>query len=336
MRLAKHTFCALKRIFLAAPCAVGGQAVLEGVMMRNDNNLAVAVRLNDGSITVGRMPWFKLSNSPVLQKPFLRGFPVLIETMVNGIKALNFSARQAGLEESGEELKSWHIALTLVASIALALGLFVVLPHLFSLFMEFLGYSGGLNSLSFHAWDGLFKFALFIAYIAGISFLPDIHRVFQYHGAEHKVIWAYEKEEPLNAASAMRMSRLHPRCGTTFLLFVLSIAILLHTVSVPAALYFWTPENPVLKHAAVIVFKLFLMIPISAIAYEAIKASSRLKDPFVGAILRFPGLFLQLLTTRAPNADQVDVALVALKEALASDAPAMEIPAYHCLEEGAC
>ena len=326
----------LKSILLAAPCAVGGQAVLEGIMMRSKDRLSVAVRLPDGSIGVKNMPWFSLTNSAFLKKPFIRGFPILLETMVNGIKTLNLSAKLAGVEDSENELKSWHLVLTLVFSIAMALGLFVVLPHLFSLGMEWLGFSGGLNSISFHAWDGLFKFMLFISYIVAISFLPDIYRVFQYHGAEHKAIWAYEREVPLNVKSAMEMSRLHPRCGTTFLLFVLSIAIILHTLTVPAGLYFWTPESPVVKHAAVIVFKLLLMAPISAIAYELIKASSRIKDPIYGAILRAPGLFLQLLTTRQPDESQMEVALVALKEALYTDAPVIETPAYQCLEESVC
>ena len=317
-------------LFASAPCAVGGQAVLEGIMMRAKDRLAVAVRLPDGGIGVQSMPWFSLTKSSILQKPFLRGFPILIETMVNGIKTLNLSARLAGVEE-GEEIKSWHLVLTLLFSIGMALVLFVVLPHLFSIGMQALGVSGGLNSISFHAWDGLFKFSLFIGYIVAISFLPDIYRVFQYHGAEHKTIWAYEREVPLNAASAITMSRLHPRCGTTFLLFVLSIAIILHTITVPAGLFFWTPESPVLKHAAVIVFKLFLMIPISALAYELIKASSKIKQPLIGALLKSPGLFLQLLTTREPDEAQVEVALVALKEALYTDAPEIETPAYQCL-----
>lgn len=324
-------------ILLAAPvCAVGGQAVLEGIMMRAKDRLSVAVRLPDGSIGVKNMPWFSLTNSALLKKPFLRGFPILMETMVNGIKTLNLSARLSGMEDDGKEIKSWHLLLTLIFSIAMALGLFVVLPHMFTIGMQALGFSGDLSSISFHVWDGLFKFSLFIGYIVVISFLPDIYRVFQYHGAEHKAIWAYEKGIELSPQSAIKMSRLHPRCGTTFLLFVLSIAILFHTITVPIGLFFWTPENPVVKHAVVITFKLLLMIPISAISYELIRASSKVKDPIYGAILRAPGLFLQLLTTRQPDESQMEVALVALKEALHTDAPEIETPAYQCLEENAC
>ena len=301
-------------------------------MMRAGNRIAVAVRMPDGNIAVKNMPWFSLTRAAVLQKPFVRGFPILLETMINGIKTLNLSARLTGTEE-GEEIKSWHLALTLAFSIGMALVLFVVLPHLFSVGMQWLGISGDLNSVSFHAWDGLFKFALFIGYIAAISFLPDIYRVFQYHGAEHKAIWAYEREVPLNARSALEMSRLHPRCGTTFLLFVLSIAILLHTITVPMGLLLWTPENPALKHTMVICFKLLIMVPISAIAYELIKFSSRITQPIAGAVLRTPGLLLQLLTTREPDESQMEVALVALKEALYTDAPEIDTPVYQCLEE---
>ena len=304
-------------------------------MMRAADRLAVAVRLPDGGIGVKTMSWFSLTKAPLLQKPFLRGFPVLLETMVNGIKTLNLSARLAGTE-GGEEIRPWHLALTLACSIGMALVLFVVLPHLFSVGMQYLGFSGGLNSISFHAWDGLFKFSLFLGYIGAISFLPDIYRVFQYHGAEHKTIWAYELEAPLSARSAMQMSRLHPRCGTTFLLFVLSIAIALHTIAVPVGLLVWTPENPVVKHIVVICFKLLLMVPISSLAYELIKFSSKIRQPVVGAILKSPGLLLQLLTTREPDESQLEVALVALKEALYTDAPEMDTPAYQYLEETAC
>ena len=117
----------LKYIFLANPCTVGGQAVLEGIMMRSKDRLSVAVRLPDGNIAVKNMPWFSLTKSSLAKKPFIRGFPILLETMVNGIKTLNLSAKLAGLEEPGKELKSWHMVLTLVFSIAMALGLFVVL-----------------------------------------------------------------------------------------------------------------------------------------------------------------------------------------------------------------
>lgn len=309
--------------------AVGGQAVMEGVMMRNQNRLAVAVRKPDGSIVVNARQWFTLSKSAFLQRRFVRGFPMLIETLVNGIQALNYSATQSVDKEEDGEIKPWHLAATLVVSIGLALGLFVVLPHLFSLGMKWLGLSGDAEGLTFHLWDGAFKFAIFISYILGISFLPDIKRVFQYHGAEHKVIWTYEDGNAITPGSASLRSRLHPRCGTTFLLFVLSIAILIHAVLVPALLAIWIPQTAFAKHGFIILLKLGLMAPISAVAYETIKYAAKINDTLLGRILSAPGLLLQMLTTKEPDEQQLEVAIVALKEALGTDAPAdVETPEY--------
>ena len=174
-----------------------------------------------------------------------------------------------------------------------------------------------MEGFSFHLWDGLIKFAVFLAYILVISRLREIRRVFQYHGAEHKAIAAYESgARPLNVDAARRHSRLHPRCGTAFLLFVLSIAILLHVLLLPMLLFVWSPENALHKHGVILLLKLLLMLPISALAYEAIRLGARLEGSIVGAAMRAPGLLLQLLTTRNPDRAQLEVALTALNEAL--------------------
>ena len=300
--------------------AVGGQAVMEGVMMRNDDKLAIAVRRPDGTIVVQVRSWFTFLDYTAIRKPFLRGFPILLETLVNGIKALNFSAEVAVASE-GEELKPWQLFLTLLTAIGFAVLLFVVLPHLVTIGISLLGLSGGMEGLGFHLWDGFFKASIFIGYIVAISRLPDIRRVFEYHGAEHMVIWAYENHEAeISVETAARQSRLHPRCGTTFMLFVMAISILLHAVFVPLVLLFWHPTNPVIKHTIIVCFKLFLMIPISAIAYEAIRHAAKLGSGVFAYILRAPGMLLQRLTTRKPDALQLEVAIVALHEALGSDA----------------
>lgn len=313
--------------------AVGGQAVMEGVMMRNKDHLAIAVRKPDGSIAVQRRPWFSLSSSSWVKKPFVRGFPVLMETLVNGIKALNFSAELA-VEGEGEELKPWQLVLTLATAIGFAVLLFVVLPHLVTVGMGFLGLAGGMEGLSFHLWDGLFKAAIFMGYILAISRLPDIRRVFEYHGAEHKVIWAYEnRETDVDVESAQRQNRLHPRCGTTFMLFVLAISIILHALLVPLVLMVWHPDNVVLKHAGIVGVKLLLMVPISALAYETIRYAATLGDGATAFALRAPGMLLQKLTTREPDKAQLEVALVALHEALGDDsALPILVPAFSRLE----
>ena len=171
-----------------------------------------------------------------------------------------------------------------------------------------------------------FKLAIFLAYIAGISFVPDIRRVFQYHGAEHKSVWAYEKggdldsKDPSDPNSPIAQSRLHPRCGTTFLLFVLSISIVLHAVLVPTILFFYSPQSMVVKHVFILCVKLLLVIPISCLAYELIRYAGQHCENILCKIVNYPGLGLQLLTTHEPDADQIEVAVAALKRALAPEA----------------
>lgn len=311
---------AKKLLLCAAPKSVGGQAVIEGVMMRARNHLAIAVRKPDGEITVELRPWFSFSTWSLFRKPFLRGFPVLLETMVNGIKALNFSAQQAVEDDDDAgEITNFHLALTLIVALGAALGLFVVLPHFISIAMEWLGFAGDVDSLSFHAWDGVFKMFIFMSYIAAISYIPDIRRVFQYHGAEHKVIWTYEEGRNLDPASARDFSRLHPRCGTAFLLFVLAVSIVLYAFLIPWLLTFYSPEQFVIKHLYIVALKLFLMFPVSNIAYELIKFSGKYSKNILCKLMCWPGLMMQLLTTKEPDDDQVEVAIAALKCAIQSE-----------------
>jgi uncharacterized protein YqhQ len=256
--------------------------------------------------------------------------------MINGIKALNISAELA-IEAEGEEIKPWQLMLTLGGALLFAVVLFVVVPHLITIVLNFFNIAGEVEGFSFHLWDGLIKFAIFLLYICAISNIKEIHRVFQYHGSEHKAISAYESAvTPITVETASRQSRLHPRCGTTFLLFVLSIAILMHILILPSLFFFWAPDNAFHKHFVVIIFKLLLMLPISALAYEAIRGAARLGDTMLGRWMRAPGLILQTLTTREPDNEQLEVALVALKEALKADDDfderSVETPSYTILE----
>ncbi|MEW5773571.1 MAG: DUF1385 domain-containing protein [Thermodesulfobacteriota bacterium] len=307
-----------------APATVGGQAVMEGVMIRDRERLAIAVRKPDGSILLELRPWFTLTRWSWLRKPFVRGFPVLMETLVNGVKALNFSAEVAGEAPAGEggeagvgEIKPWHLVLTLAAAIGLALFLFVVLPHLMALGLGVLGWSGDTDSLSFHVWDGVFKMAVFLGYLGAVSLVPDIRRVFQYHGAEHKAIWAYEQGGELTPEGARSYSRLHPRCGTAFLLFVLTISILLHAVLIPGLTALWAPSGAALRQTYIVAVKFLLMIPVSALAYELIRYAGRKTETLLCRILCWPGLLMQRLTTFEPDDSQLEVAIVALKGATA-------------------
>lgn len=304
---------------LAAPQAVGGQAVIEGVMMRAKDTLAIAIRKSDGEIVTEVRPWFTLIRHPWLKKPFLRGFPVLIETMINGIKALNFSAVQAADDEDEGELTTWHLVLTMALALGAALGLFVVLPHFLSVVLEEIGVAGDVDSLSFHIWDGAIKMVIFVGYILAISYIPDIRRVFQYHGAEHKVIWTWEDGRELSPDSTRFYSRLHPRCGTAFLLFVLAVSIMLYTVLVPFLLTFYSPEHFIAKHLYIVGMKLFLMIPVSCIAYEMIKFAGKYSKHFLCKIMCWPGLMMQILTTKEPDDSQIEVAIAALQCAVKAE-----------------
>ena len=204
-----------------------------------------------------------------------------------------------------------------------SIALFFVLP---SLLGSFLNRFVTTNEIVRNLLEGLLRIVIFLAYMFLVSRMKDMRRVFSYHGAEHKTIRCYEAKLPLTVENARKMTRLHPRCGTTFLLFVMSIAILLHTVLVPLLLLVWTPDSAVAKHLFTIAFKLLLMVPISALSYELIRYAARLGDGFWGRILRAPGMFLQLLTTRKPELDQVEVAVAALASAVGQHPPRLETP----------
>ena len=294
---------------------VGGQAVMEGVLMRNGASYALTVRRPSGEISVESRPWRSIGPRGIRAVRFLRGFPILVETLANGIRALNRSADLSSGDDS-QAMTRGEVAMTLLMALGAAILLFVAAPHLLALGMEYLGLSGDMQGFSFHLWDGLFKFLMFIGYIVAISFMPEIRRVFQYHGAEHKSIHAFENGGMVTVDTARSGSRLPPRCGTTFRLFVLSVAIILHAVVVPLLLRIWTPDSVFLQHAGIILFKILLIVPVSSLAYEIIRGSASMKEGFWRSVLRGPGLLLQLLTTREPDDAQLEVALAALKEAL--------------------
>lgn len=297
---------------LTTQAVLGGQAVLEGVVVRNGGVYSLAVRHPDGTIYAQRLRWRTFIVKPWQRLPFLRGFPALLEALVNGIAALNrSSALLAGGSATGKVSSFFSIALALLV----AVGLFVIAPHVLSLLMWGLGLGGGVDSFSFHVWDGLFKCVIFVVYVSLISLVPDIGRVFQYHGAEHKIIHAYARG---NLAFACSMSRFHPRCGTTFVLFVVLTAILLQAAFVPLLLKSSGLTDEFARQLAGIGIKLGLVIPISAIAYELIRFAAGLEGGWLARLLQAPGLALQRLTTREPRFAQLEVAAVALAEALDS------------------
>jgi uncharacterized protein YqhQ len=296
---------------------VGGQAVIEGVMMRSPNAMAVAVRKADGTIAVREGAWQGLwTRFPFLKLPFLRGGVVLLEALHNGISALRWAAEQSMDEEEAEEVSGAAMTGTMIFSIVLAFGLFIALPHALALLLgEVIG-AGWMDgqSVPFHFIAGFFKVAVFLTYIYLIGRLADIKRVFQYHGAEHKSIYVYENDEELTVENARKWTRLHPRCGTSFIFIVIIAGIFIFS----AAFGFLPPlvDNGILNQFLVIALKLPLLFPIAGLAYEFQRFSARnCEKPWVKPLI-WPGLMLQKLTTQEPDDSQLEVALAALKKAL--------------------
>ena len=274
---------------------IGGQAVIEGVMMKGPTSIATAVREPSGNIAVRVEPVHSLGDRfPLLKKPLLRGVIALGEALVYGIRALSFSAQAAG--EEGEELSSKEIALTMLAAFGLAVLLFVVLPTYATKFIQSIVSEAYLLNL----FEGVLRLTIFFAYVGVISSLSDIRRVFQYHGAEHKTIYAYEAGIPLEVESIRKYSRLHPRCGTNFLLIVMVVSIFMF------AFLGW-PDLWLRILSRVVLLPL-----VAGISYEIIRFAGSCDNPFVAMCMK-PGLWLQYLTTREPSDDQIEVAVRALE-----------------------
>jgi uncharacterized protein YqhQ len=240
-----------------------------------------------------------------------------METLINGLQALSFSANQALEDGKGEEkLSSWAIGSILAVAFGIGILFFIVLPHYLTGFLGSLfGRDLAVESFLFHLVDGLIKVLFLIGYIYLISLLKDIQRIFQYHGAEHKCIYTYEAGEELTVSNARKYSTLHPRCGTAFLLIVVIISILLF-----AAIFPFLPKFPSLgkslTNVIYIGIKLPLLFPIAGIAYELIKLSGKKANHPILRWVMAPGLWLQRLTTRQPTDDQIEIALRALQGAL--------------------
>lgn len=294
---------------------VGGQAVIEGVMMRAPRSVAIAVRRPNGEIVVKRELVTPLSERyPIVKLPIIRGAVALFQSLITGIRALNFSANEAMAEEeqqekSGEgELSFWAIAGAMAVAFGFGIGLFFVLPlYATKLMTQFALITD--NNIVFNLVDGLVRVVVFLIYIWAISQMKDIRRVFQYHGAEHKSIFAFEAGEKMTVECVRGYSRLHPRCGTSFLLIVMLVSIAVFSL-IPK---FW----PFYLKAC---SRIVLLPLISGISYEFLKWSAKNEsNPLVKLIIA-PGLALQRLTTGEPDDAQLEVAIRSLDEALVVNA----------------
>lgn len=293
---------------------IGGQAVLEGVMMRAPRAVAIAVRRPNGEIVVKREQAPPLSERfPIVKLPLLRGAVALVTSLIIGIKALNFSANEAieeDVDENGEskkeELTTWALAGTMAVAFGFGIALFFVLPlYLTKLLVPVMGD----NNILFNLVDGLIRVVVFLLYIWSIARMKDIQRVFQYHGAEHKTIFAFEAGVDLTLENVKRFSRLHPRCGTSFLLIVMLVSIAVFSL-IPKA---WPFVYKALS-------RVVLLPLIAGISYEFLKWSAKHdQHPLVKLVIT-PGLALQRLTTREPDDDQLEVAIRSVQEALDENA----------------
>ncbi len=296
--------------------SIGGQAVIEGVMMRGPEEIATAVRKSDGSIIIDKKPVSSIVAKYKLKKiPIVRGVVAFVESLVTGMKCLMFSADQMDLEDDedykpskfeawledklGDKIKDIAIYFSVVVAMIFSIGLFMLLPNalatVVSAFTD--------NHIILNFAEGLIRMTIFLCYMLLVSQMKDIQRVFEYHGAEHKTIATYESGDELTVENARKHSRLHPRCGTSFLLIVMVVSII--TFSFLRWSSMW--KN--------MLYRLLLLPIVSGISYEIIKIAGKSKNRCV-TVLTKPGLWLQKITTREPDDSHLEVAIASLKAVL--------------------
>ncbi|MCX7959366.1 MAG: DUF1385 domain-containing protein [Deltaproteobacteria bacterium] len=292
---------------------IGGEAVIEGVMMRSPRAFAIAVRRPDNRIELSIRKWVSLwERWKFLRIPFMRGSVVLLETLFNGISALNFSAKvNMPEDEKVKKQSDWAIVLTMIIAFGFGLLLFVALPHYLTILLsKMAGSELDVSSIMFHIVDGIIKMGIFLLYLYLISLMKDIKRVFMYHGAEHKSIFVYENGEELSIENTKKYLTFHPRCGTSFLLIVILVSILVFAVIFPFVPQFLS--NKWLNNAIMVIIKIILMFPIAGISYEFLKFSSKHQHNPILRLLIYPGLLLQRITTQPPTEDMIEVAIISI------------------------
>jgi len=301
--------------------SLGGQAVIEGVMMRGKTAYALAVRGTDRSVTV-ESDKLKKKNPSLFKIPILRGMLAFVDSMVLGVKIITRSAELAGLEDEtaepgkiekflteklGEKLNDFLIAFSVIIAIALSVGLFIMLP------VFIVGGVSRITNLSDYSWafgiiEGIVRLMIFVCYIYVISLNKDVRRVYEYHGAEHKTINCLEHGEPLTIDNVARHSRYHKRCGTSFLLFVMVISMMFFL--------FVRTDNPLIRVASRLLFVPF----IAGISYEVLRWAGQSKSKFV-EIVSYPGIRLQGMTTKEPDEAQIECAILATQAVLSMESP---------------
>ncbi len=289
---------------------IGGQAVLEGIMMKNKDQYAVAVRKPNGEIEVEIEHYHGIIHgSKLMEVPFIRGIFQFLDSLILGMRSLNFSATFYEEEESREtatdrafqklfkdKAEKVFSGLVMALSLVLAIAIFMVLPYYITSFFEDYIRNASLLAIV----EGLIRILIFVVYVASISLMKDIKRVYMYHGAEHKCINCIEKGRPLTVKNVMRSSRLHKRCGTSFMLFVVLVSIVVF--------FFIRVENPVYR----VLLRIALVPVIAGISYEIIRLAGR-SDNILVKIISAPGMWLQRLTTKEPDESMAEVAIAAVE-----------------------
>ena len=289
---------------------IGGQAVLEGIMMKNKEQYAVAVRKPDGEIEVDVDTYHSIVHeSPLLNIPFVRGIFNFLDSLILGMKSLNFSSsfyEDTDVKETAadrafnkifkDKAESVFMGIVTVISVLLAVALFMILPYYLTELLKNYVRNASLLAII----EGVIRILIFILYVVGISLMKDIQRVYMYHGAEHKCINCIEQGRPLTVRNVMRSSKQHKRCGTSFLLFVMLVSVVLF--------FFIRVENPVFR----VVLRIVLIPVIAGISYEIIRLAGKSNNILI-RIISAPGMWLQGLTTKEPDEDMVEVAIAAVE-----------------------
>lgn len=289
---------------------IGGQAVIEGVMIKSQNYYAVSVR-KKGRI-ISKAEKLKSRKSQIYKKPIIRGFFNLADMLSIGLKSLMWSAEQAGGED--EKITKKETIITIAFSLAAVALFFILLPYFLT---NKLGFYEESSPFLFNLIDGIIRIGFFLLYVIGISFMPDVRTLFQYHGAEHMAVHCYEKENGLNAANVRKYPTMHPRCGTSFIFLVLIISILVFSVMPSIIKYFFPPFlelNVYLRKPILFLIRLSLIPLIAGISYEVLKASDKFHESFFFRIIAFPGIMLQKITTKKPTNAQIEVAINSVRE----------------------
>lgn len=282
----------------------GGQAVIEGVMIRGRKGYATAFRLADGEIEVAKHPWEPLTRRHrLLNIPIIRGTPALLDALVVGYRSLMASADAAARGEGIKPPSAFHYGLSIAIALSITIGVFVLLP---SAVIERVH----LNAFVLNVIEGLIRFCFFVLFILGVSLMPDMRRVFQYHGAEHKVINAFEETGRYGEEETGSYGTVHQRCGTSFIFMVLFIGILVHAV-VGWPTWYWR-----------LLSRLLLLPVVAGVSYELVKLAGGHKSSRLLGALVAPGMWLQRITTREPSPDQLDVAVRAVDAARELDGAA--------------